>query len=536
MRWCRVHSVRYHRLWRLPSIRTIATAVIVTVVVVVVSAGVGPLWVPTTVLALGAAAVAFTVRRHRHRIALEAHMVRTLIRSSRGCPDSIDLPGLGADVHAEAMPDGVTRIDAVSWLDAVRALGFVMGRDRGFQLDWLRRMAAGRLAEVWGSTALAVDVGYRSLALFDAAGRALEHLDREELELLQAFAAGVTASWDQDGPPFECRFLTYRPEPWTPVDSLSITLLLFHGLSWKEQSKRAEAVIQRVFPESVARFFLPGSGDGDPPLPESLHHFRACVDPAADIIAVDSQIAGSNCWIQAAAERPILACDLHLPLSMPNPLYEVDFGWSGMRVRGLMAAGLPVVLTGTNGRLVWGVTNLNADVLDLIPANAEDGRSTAPVTESQRIRVRQRPDTVIEVARAAATLVSPRPLLGETVAVRWTGYDPRACDLRFQRLAHATTLDESIAVLDRSDGIALNVLVADESGRMAHLATGLIPRRGPDSAAAGEGISPASNVHGESILRAAGWSRRTMRDCPSSRTGLVSTSTPAIAPDVCDAC
>jgi penicillin amidase len=72
--------------------------------------------------------------------------------------------------------------------------------------------------------------------------------------------------------------------------------------------------------------------------------------------------------------------------------------------------------------------------------------------------------------------VSETPLCGEKVAVRWAGHDPRAADLRFHRLAHAANLDEAIAVLDDAHGVALNVLVADRA-RMAHLATGLLPRR-----------------------------------------------------------
>jgi penicillin amidase len=88
---------------------------------------------------------------------------------------------------------------------------------------------------------------------------------------------------------------------------------------------------------------------------------------------------------------------------------------------------------------------------------------------------------MLEVARAGTTVWSPKPLLGHDVRVRWTGYDPRSCDLRFQRLARATSIDESIALLDQAQGIPLNVLVADASGHVAHLAIGLLPRRHADA-------------------------------------------------------
>lgn len=460
MRSCAVHRVRYRRLWRLPSLRAFAVALPVTLALVATATALGPMWLMPAVVPL--AALAVTLGRQRDRVALELHMLRALWRSRCGCPGDAAIPGLSADVRAKTRPDGVTAIDAGSWLDAIRALGLVTARDRGYQLERLRRMAAGRLAETWGWPALPIDAGYRPLALVAAAERALASLEPQERALLEAFAAGVNALWEHEGPPFECRFLSYRPEPWAPADSLAIALLLYHGLSWNEPAKRAEQVMQRALPDAVARFLL--GAETDPPAAGD----RA---PADDLVAVDPVVAGSNCWVQRAPEGPLLACDLHMPLSVPNVLYEVDLAAPGRRVRGLMVAGLPVVLTGSNGKLVWGVTNLAGDVLDLVPTGGETTRAT------ERIAVRGRGEVAVDVRRAGALPVSPRPLLGEEIALRWTGFDPRSCDLRFQRLAGAAGVAEAMAILDGAHGIALNVLVADAAGRMAHLATGLLPRR-----------------------------------------------------------
>src|SRR5437870_4076089 len=452
-----------------------ATITMATITLAIIAASRATVPLAIAVLTIGMLGALVTLRRHRDRVALELRMLQALVQSRHRCPRGGTIPGLTADVGAEAMPDGVTRIEAESWLDAIRALGFAVGRDRGFQLERLRRVATGRLSQVWGRAALPLDTGYRALGLAGAAKRALDALEEDERDLLEAFATGVNAAWDCGGPPFECRFLAYDPQPWTPTDSLVIALLLFHGLSWNEQLRRAEAVIRHVFPEPVARFFLPDGAGEDPGLPERLEAFRATA-PAADVVLVDPVVTGSNCWIGSGPEGPVLACDLHVPLSIPNALYEVDLRWPEGHVRGLISPGLPVVLTGTNGRLAWGITNLSADVLDLGPT---DGDGSATVTDRELIRVRGHPDVVLEVARAGAIPVSARLLLGRQVALRWTGFDARSCDLKLQRLAQASSVDESIAILDGAHGVALNVLFADESGRMAHLATGLLPRRGP---------------------------------------------------------
>ncbi len=477
MTLCRAHRPRYSRLWRLPSVRVAGTAIVaVAVAVAALSAAAAPLLASAVVLAAGGLLVAGYLFRCRVRVTMECRMVRALLRSRLGCPGAVEVPGLSDQVRAEVLSDGVTRIQAGCWPDAVRALGYAMARDRGFQMDMLRRMASGRLAEVWGRTVLPADLAYRPLGLAAAAKRAATTLDPPEASLLSAFSAGVNAAFERHGPAFECQFLSYRPQPWTAQDSLQVALFLFHSLSWNETAKRAEAVTRRVLPAAVADFFLPTAPGEVPPFPEGLAALRAAGDTPADVVAVDRATVGSNCWVLGGPGAPVLACDLHMPLAMPNLLYEVDLAWPGGRLRGLAAAGLPVVLSGSNGHLTWGVTNLDGDVLDLVDV----GEPMPPedlITRTERIRVRGRPDASLEVTSHGTMPVSPSPLPSGRAAIRWTGHDERCCDLKFARLAHATSVAEGVTVLEDAQGMALNVLLADEAGHMAHLATGLIPRR-----------------------------------------------------------
>ncbi|ASW54273.1 penicillin acylase family protein [Plantactinospora sp. KBS50] len=501
---CGAHRTRYRRLWRLPTARVSGAAAAATLAGAALGAALAPPALPAAVLALGTAGIGTYAYRGRARLAMERRLVRALSAAAPGCPGEVAVAGLAGPVHARVRSDGVTEIEAESWLDAVRGLGYVLARDRGFQLDLLRRTAAGRLAQVCGKVALPSDRQYRALDLAPAATRAAGELAAPERDLLDAFAGGVNAAWERHGPPFECRFLAYRPAPWVPADSLLVALLMYHSLSWTESAKRAEAVTRQVLPPAVADFLLPGPADSASPatsrgpadrtVPAGLAELRAAeveAGVAETLVQVDRGTAGSNCWVRSGGPEdtpagpaepgaaggpvepggPVLAGDLHLPLAMPNLLYEVDLRWSGGQVRGLIAAGLPVVLVGSNGRLAWGVTNLGADVLDLVPVT---GR---PETRTERIQVRGRPAVPVEVARVGALPVAQRPLLGRPVALDWAGYDPRSLDLRFQRLVGAASVADGVAVLDDAHGIALNVLLTDVSGRMAHLATGLLPRR-----------------------------------------------------------
>jgi penicillin amidase len=473
MRQCAIHRPRYRRLWRLPSVSVFGTAAVAVLAAIASSAVFGPWWSPVAVLVLGVCGIAAYASRRRARIAVEFRMARALLASTMDCPGDIEVAGLSASVRAETMPDGVTRIDADTWLDAVRALGYVTARDRGFQMELMRRTAYGRLAEVWGRTAVPSDQRFRPLGLARAAERAAAALAEPERDLVTAFSAGVDAAFTEHGAPFESRFLSYRPLPWTVEDSLAVVLYLFHGLSWNEPAKRADAVLRQALPDDVARFFLPDDTGAEPPLPPDLARLRGAAHPG--VIELDSAVAGSNCWVTLGKDGAMLACDLHLPLTMPNLLYEVDLRWPDGRVRGLTAPGVPAVLTGSNGHLAWGVTNLTADVLDLVPAGED------LTTATEHIRVRGGGQIAVDVTHDGTRPVAAEKLLGNTVAIRWTGHDPRAGDLKFQRLANAGSVEEGVKVLEDADGIALNVLLADATGRMAHLATGLLPTRPADA-------------------------------------------------------
>ncbi|MCX4762812.1 penicillin acylase family protein [Streptomyces sp. NBC_01275] len=464
MTTCQARRPRLRRLWLLPTARVVGAAGAATVLLA--GAVLAWPWASAAVLAAGAVGIAGHVHRNCGRVAVERRMLRALRDSAPRCPGDVEVPTLTAPVRAECGDDGVTRITAQTYHDAVRALGYTMGRDRGFQLDLVRRTGSGRLAEVWGRTALPLDTVYRRLGLAAAAHAATEELAGPERELLTAFADGVNAAFAHETP-FECRFLSYRPQPWQVEDSVLTSLVLSHSLSWNEDAKRAEAVMRRALPAPVADFFLPGGGTAA--LPAGLAGHRGAAG-APDLVALDGAVPGSNCWI-ATGDEPLLACDLHLAFGVPNVLYEVDLAWPGTRLRGLASPGLPVVLTGTNGRIAWGVTNLTADVLDLVPAGQDDLH-----TRTEHVRIRGRRPVAVDVTTDGTMPVSPIPLCGETIAVRWTGHDPRAADLRFHRLAHAGDVDEAVAVLDDAHGVALNVLVTDRE-RMAHVATGLLPRR-----------------------------------------------------------
>jgi len=161
----------------------------------------------------------------------------------------------------------VPHIYAKSSDDLLFAQGYVHAQERLWQMDLSRRAARGRLAEVLGPGAVEFDKENRILGLGAAADRAAAQLDPEARRELEAYARGVNAFLEQHpgspltaGLPVEFALLRYRPEPWTPADSLAIGLNMHKLLTniWRRELARAR-VSERLGPELAADLYVSAS-------------------------------------------------------------------------------------------------------------------------------------------------------------------------------------------------------------------------------------------------------------------------------------
>lgn len=421
---------------------------------------------------------------------------------------TLDMPGLLEPVVIESDEHGVPVISAVSRLDAMRALGYLTARDRLFQMDMLRRRSAGSLAEVWGTAALEADLAQRWIGLRHAARAIGASLPPNQREVLQAYADGVNGYiGHMHTPPFEFLMLGYRPEPWHVEDSLLVLLGIFQTLTWSEEEERMQSTMVATLPADVVAFLTPSMdrytrallGNVDEPhqapVPaEALARLRRPAEtgpePQAAIVRFTDAAVGSNAWAVSGGKtvdgRAILANDMHLNLSVPNVWYRVALRYEHAELSGVIMPGLPVIVAGTNGRIAWGVTNLDADVLDLVHVEV---RADAPdeyrvgdqwITmdrDDEVIKVKGGTDVGVQVRRTVWGPVAPKPLGGRLVAIRWTALDPAAVDLGLLDMDQAATLEQAIRTVNRAGAPTSNVMLADDQGHIAWTCMGRIPVR-----------------------------------------------------------
>jgi penicillin amidase len=415
------------------------------------------------------------------------------------------LAGLGAPAKVDSDDLGVPAIAAARREDALRVLGYLHARDRLFQMELLRRKSAGRLAEWFGEVALPMDRQQRVYQFERVARSVVAALPTAQKQALDAYVAGVNRFLEQaEQLPPEFLALSSRPEPWRGEDSMLIALGMFQILNGHEHDERMLSVMHEVLPPDLVAFLTPDTDAYTTVLlggPDSRRPARAIPVGAlaalgrpepvlAGGVDAEAVIAGSNNWavsgLKTSDGRAIVANDMHLGLSVPNLWYRAALRYQESEMVGLTLPGLPVLVTGSNGRVAWGFTNVDADVLDLValqlnPANAEEyltPEGWRPFElHTETIRVKNGQDVAVEVKSTIWGPVSPQPLLGRPVAIRWTALDPSAVDLGLLDMATADTLDAAIGVMNRAGAPPQNVVLADAGGRIAWTYLGRFPRR-----------------------------------------------------------
>lgn len=403
---------------------------------------------------------------------------------------------------------GVPSIQASSRKDAYWALGYLVARDRLFQIDLLRRSVTGHLAEIYGSFALPKDTQQRTLGLQQVAAEVVNRLPMDQLEVLEAYTQGINDYLrSMKKLPPECLLLRYKPQAWSVQDCILIGLYVFQDLTGNaEKYKRATSIMQKTLPADVVAFFtadedlypqvLIGGQQGRRPLPplpvEALKSLLKCNSETVLAPLSDSaqQVMGSNSWVVGPARtqngRTILANDMHLSLAVPNIWYKATLHYGETTIMGMTIPGLPGVMLGSNGHVSWGFTNSCGDFLDLIeiernPANMNEyktpeGWQSFEIREDQ-IAVRGKQPTTITIRSTIWGPVSLQPLMDKLVALHWTLLDPAAMNCQIMNMDAATDITEAVAIIQNFGAPPMNAMLADKHGHIGWTYCGKLPIR-----------------------------------------------------------
>jgi penicillin amidase len=443
-------------------------------------------------------------------LALAGHLT---IRAS--LPDTsgeVWVEGIDAPVHVARDGLGVPTITGESRADVAFALGFLHGQERFFQMDLMRRRAAGELSALVGAAALELDREVRVHRLRTRAGRVVEGLDPAGGRLLRTYAAGVDAGLSHLGArPFEYVLLREEPQPWTPEDTILVVYAMFLDLyDGTARYERTLGVMSETLPPALVAFLAPVACEPEapligaplpaPPVPSAsafdLRRSRRLHRPAAeDAREPPRPVRGSNNWAVAghrtAHGRAMVANDMHLGLSVPNTWYRAVMRWpdgSGGRRRlvGVTLPGAPALVAGSTGRIAWGLTNAYADVTDVVlvqPDPDDPDRYLTPQGPQEfkeyieKISVKGEEDREMTITSTIWGPVLGEDRRGRLEVLRFTAHDPEAIDLGIMRLEEASSVEEALALAPRSGIPPQNFVCADADGHVGWTVAGRLPRR-----------------------------------------------------------
>ena len=404
---------------------------------------------------------------------------------------------------------GIPTITAQTRRDAALALGYVTARDRLFQMDLLRRRAAGRLSEIFGKVAIETDKGQRIIGFNRVASEIVAQLPNEQKQSLAAYTAGVNAFIQQMGTaPLEFLLLRYRPEPWKAEDSILVALNMFQMLSFSDDEERMMSIMEKSLPPEVVAFLTPdtdsytqvllGGADSHRPIQpipvEALASIRR--DPkrdgvrAAKLVQPTDFDVGSNNWAVDGSKtvdgRVIVANDIHIGLSVPNLWYRASLRYGNVKTAGIVLPGVPATIIGSNGHVAWGLTNISGDFLDLVqleinPENPDEYKTPSgwrrfEVVDEQ-INIKGGKHVIHPVKLTIWGPVSQTSLMGKPVAIHATAQQPDAVDVGLLEMNEAKTLEDGLDVMNHFGAPPLNAVVADVNGRIGWTYCGRIPLR-----------------------------------------------------------
>lgn len=417
----------------------------------------------------------------------------------RSLPDRLeDMPTQGLPLSAPVRIAwdryAIPFIEAETDADAATALGMVHAHLRLGQMEIMRRLALGRLAEMLGPAALELDYGLRILGFDRAVPAIMASMPDTTHHWAEAFVAGINhyIAHTQRLPP-DFAMLGLEREMWSVADVLSLGrfasadcnwFVLFNLLRLRHRPEWAELWAGLADHEGAA--------------------FRPLLEepnPLGDL-ATRASRAGSNALAVAgtrsASGAALMATDPHLNITLPNVWLVAGLKSKTLHATGLMIPGLPFIAIGRNPHVAWSGTALQSSSSDLF-----DARDLPVTSRTESIRSRLGPTMQAQIRETAlGPLVSDSRMLGtkQPLALKWIGHQASDELTAWLGVARAADWDDFAAAAEGMAVPGQNLLYADSSGRIGKLMAAHLPRR-PQDPPADAVLPPEHSGHWASLVK-----------------------------------
>ncbi|MBM3419937.1 MAG: penicillin acylase family protein [Bacteroidetes bacterium] len=414
------------------------------------------------------------------------------------------LNGLDQKVDVYFDERGMPHIYAGTEKDLYYATGFLMARERLWQMDLIRRATRGTLSEIFGKDYIDTDMFLRSLCMTEKSKMLLANSSSEVTGAIQYFCDGVNRYIEGQGnrlPP-EFRILRYRPEPWTPEDvtniigymgwDLASSTLSEDIFNYRLMSKLGADGAEKIIPDwkATLSYVFPDFTIDEKLLKEAGSFISS--GEKLKMLGIQS-FSGSNNWAlsgqRTTTGKPLLSNDMHLGLSAPGIWMQMHQVVPGkLNVTGVAVPGQPFIVAGHNEKIAWGMTNLMVDDIDLFRETTDTAMPGKYLFNGTWMEMEKREETIrvkggtaenrtLFFTHRGPVISSMRGISDAVLSMRWSGYDLSDEIYTVYHLNRAASWDDFRDAISRFRSISQNFVYADVEGNTGLHTGGGIPVR-----------------------------------------------------------
>ena len=404
----------------------------------------------------------------------------------------IKISGLKDKVTVFYDDNGVPHINAQNNEDALRAFGYVHAQDRLWQMELIRRLAAGRLAEIFGKDLVRVDKLFSGLGIEEAAVNGIAKIDKttEAYKLTMAYLDGVNQFIDKGATPLEFYLVGVEKEKYTLKDIYNVFGYMAFSFAAAHKTEPILTEVKEKYGEAHLQELI-GSFSKNLTINKTQKNpeIQAAMSEAMNIIYDKlpvSSFMGSNSWVLAPEKtkngKVILANDPHIGFSQPSVWYQSHIKTPTYEMYGFNLALTPFPLLGHNREYAYGLTMLANDDIDFYIEENNPDNSLEYKTENgfekyklfdKTIKVKGGQDTTyqIKVSRHGPIMndIIDQVSYDKPIAMQWIYTklpNQLLLDVSYD-LSHASSIESFKRAPANVHAPGLNIMYGDAKGNVA---------------------------------------------------------------------
>jgi penicillin amidase len=402
------------------------------------------------------------------------------------------------EIHFDAI--GVPHINAQNQQDAYRALGYVHAQDRLWQMELIRRIAAGRLAEIFGEKLIETDTFMSGLGIEESAQETIQNLDKqsEMYQLSMAYLEGVNQYIAEGQTPVEFTIVGVEKEMYTLKDMYNVFGYMAFSFAVAHKTDPLLSEVKEVLGENYLNELIDTESQNltfikSEKNPQIKAAFGVAMQKLFEVLPI-SPFIGSNSWVLGPEKtkngKVIFANDPHIGYAQPSVWYQSHIKTPDYELYGFNLALIPFPLLGHNSDYAYGLTMFENDDVDFYieennPANAMEYKTATGYETYQlidkRIKVKGQEDLVyqIKVSQHGPIMNNIIKHLDDErpIAMQWiyTALENTILEVGYE-ISHAKNLTDFKKGASKLHAPGLNMMYGDAKDNIAWFASGKLYR------------------------------------------------------------